>query len=206
MPATTPVTTAGLACLAAACLTPAAAPALAGEVLAADVAPLLRPAIIRWDGPYAGIIAGGQSVSIDQTNGATGVKGRRVSGLAGVTAGYLGRIRTGSSSAFWGIEADAMSLARLNGEGGDAPAWLASARARYGVNLAPDILVYGSAGLAMTSQDADAGRTSPALIGGFGVESAGAGNLRTRLEYLYSYNAQHQDAHIVRAAIILNLR
>jgi opacity protein-like surface antigen len=202
----TPAITAGLACIAAACLTSGAASTLADETPAAGAAPLLRPSIIRWEGPYAGIIAGGHSVSIDQADGVTGVKGRRVSGLAGATAGYLARVRPGPAPAFWGVEADVMSLARLNGKGADDPAWLASACARYGVNLAPDLLVYGTAGLAMTSQDANAGRISPALIGGFGVESAGSGNMRTRLEYLYSLNGQHQDAHIVRAALILNLR
>ena len=205
MPAT-PVTTAGLVCMAATCLAAGATPALAGELMAVTPSQFLRPGITRWDGPYAGIIAGGHSVSVDQVNGATGVSSRRLSALAGITGGYQWRVSNGPSPAFWGVEADVMSLARLNGSGGDKPAWLASARARYGLNLTPGLLVYGTAGFAMTSQDATAGGISPALIGGLGLESAGAGNLRTRLEYLYSHNAHDEGSHIVRAALVLSLR
>lgn len=89
-----------------------------------------------------------------------------------------------------------------------ASSWLTalSNHARFGLNFAARLLVCGMAGFAMTSQDANSGGISPALTGVFGVESAGHGSLRTRLEYLCSHKSRHQGAHIVRPALILNLR
>jgi opacity protein-like surface antigen len=204
-------------CCAAAALTISASllaqvpAALAGGMLPELPAPVLKPTIVAWHGAYAGVMVAGQSVRIERAHANTGVRQQQLKGLAGIVAGYNWRSKQGRNSEIYGVEADAMSLTRLNGHSDHEPDWLATVRARYGVTSGPT-MVYATAGFSLTSHKLDlngASRLYPGAVAGAGIETLAIGKLRTRLEYLYSHpltkSAGRDDAHTVRAAILVRL-
>jgi len=183
--------------------------ALAEEPGSHDVTaamPPLKPSITRLHGPYAGIIGGGQSVSVGQNDGVTGIRNHRASSLAGLVAGYQWRTGTGAAPAFWGVEADIVSLDLLRGDDPVEPDWLATLRVRYGINLVGNLVVYGTAGLAAAAGNGASTGGLPGLAAGAGLENSGPHGIRTRLEYLYANGLGREDSHQVRAALLVSLR
>lgn len=183
----------------------------AGDALPDLPAPVLKPTIAKWHGPYAGAMLAGQSMRIERANTNTSVRQQQVSGLAGIVAGHNWRVEAGRNDLIFGIEADAMSVSRLNGESAGEPDWLATLRVRYGLTAGP-AMVYATAGLSLTSHEVNfsgADRLYPGAVAGAGIETLAIGKVRTRLEYLYSHpltkSAGRDDAHMVRAAILLRI-
>jgi len=126
--------------------------------------------------------------------------------LGGIVAGYQWRAGMGPRQAFWGLETDIVSLDLLQGGQPGGPDWLATVRARYGINLVGNLSVYGTAGLAGYADHQASTRIKPALAAGGGIETAGANSIRTRLEYLYSHSLDGDVSHQVRAALLIGLR
>jgi opacity protein-like surface antigen len=176
----------------------------ADQMLAAM--PPLKPSITSLRGPYAGIIGGGDSVAVGQRDGVTDLRNNKVSALGGIVAGYQWRAGMGPRQAFWGLETDIVSLDLLQGGQPGGPDWLATVRARYGINLVGNLSVYGTAGLAGYADHQASSRIKPALAAGAGIETAGANSIRTRLEYLYSHSLDGDVSHQVRAALLIGLR
>jgi opacity protein-like surface antigen len=120
-------------------------------------------------------------------------------------------LKQGRNGEIYGVEADAMSLTRLNGHSDHEPDWLATVRARYGLTAGP-AMVYATAGFSLTSHEVNlsgASRLYPGAVAGLGIETLAIGKVRTRLEYLYSHpltkSAGRDDAHMVRAAILFRI-
>jgi opacity protein-like surface antigen len=138
-------------------------------------APVLKPTIVAWHGAYAGVMVAGQSVRIERAHANTGVRQQQLKGLAGIVAGYNWRSKQGRNSEIYGVEADAMSLTRLNGHSDHEPDWLATVRARYGVTSGPT-MVYATAGFSLTSHKLDlngASRLYPGAVAGCRHRDAG---------------------------------
>jgi opacity protein-like surface antigen len=187
------------------------ATAHAGDALPDLPAPVLKPTIAKWHGPYAGVMLAGQSVRVERANTNTSVRQQQMSGLAGIVAGHNWRVDKGRNDLVFGMEADAMSVSRLNGGSAGEPDWLATVRARYGLTAGP-AMVYATAGFSLTSHEVNlsgADRLYPGAVAGLGIETLAIGKVRTRLEYLYSHpltkSAGRDDAHMVRAAILFRI-
>lgn len=182
----------------AACL---ASPALAADVAAPvyPAPPLPAPAY-DWSGFYAGINAGWGSADGTMTLGRTTSTG---SGVSGAIAGGQAGINFQSGATVLGIEADY----QWSGQTKDIPRGIlsenigitgfATARARLGATVTPEVLLYATSGAAwLWGRDrltvATTGLEVLSLpvsgagwtIGG-GIEAALSGRWTAKIEYLY---------------------
>ena len=167
-----------------------AVPAYAADVVyeepPAPAAPLETPPVNTWSGPYAGVSLG------------YGFSGRtRTPGVDINTSGFVGGAFAGynfqNGMFVYGGEAD-LNWANLSGDnaGVDSKSSLdASLRARMGVAVTDDVLVYGTAGGAAQSLKITdvAGSDRNTLVGwtaGAGVDVKMTENVFGRIEYRYT--------------------
>lgn len=167
-----------------------AVPAYAADVVyeepPAPAAPLETPPVNTWSGPYAGVSLG------------YGFSGRtRTPGVDINTSGFVGGAFAGynfqNGMFVYGGEAD-LNWANLSGDnaGVDSKSSLdASLRARMGVAVTDDVLVYGTAGGAAQSLKISdvAGSDRNTLVGwtaGAGVDVKMTENVFGRIEYRYT--------------------
>jgi outer membrane immunogenic protein len=148
----------------------------------------------RWTGAYLGIAGGYTFGDIDVSNGGINVQSFDQSGGTGwLYGGYnwqFGRIVAG-------LEAD-IGTGSISGSEGSGPGLVGadlnyegSLRGRAGFLLAPQFLVYGTAGFAWSDMDISLANTSASEIFsgytiGAGTELNFAGPWTLRLEYLYT--------------------
>ena len=156
---------------------------LNGAAMAADLAPAYNdPPAFQWSGAYAGVHGGTAFTKMPNPfadrNGWSG----------GVQAGY--NIQTGPAVFGAEIEGSYLGGAEHAVEGGKIKEkWRAAAKARAGVSF-DQTLLFGTAGLAMTTFDKSGGlkdsdgRKLGYLVGG-GIEQALAGGLSAKIEYNY---------------------
>jgi opacity protein-like surface antigen len=102
--------------------------------------------------------------------------------------GYANYMVRPNSQFTAGVEIDAM---RLHAESAVAE-WLMSLRARGGYYVTPNLMAYGTGGVAMESE-----KQSLGWVGGAGLETNPTGNTTVRVEYLhYEFDAQNVDASV----------
>ena len=163
------------ACLGGACL--------GGPALAADLTPAYTdPPAFQWSGAYVGVHGGTAFTKMPNPfAGRNGWSG-------GVQAGY--NIQTGPAVFGAEVEGSYLGGAEHRVEGGKIKEkWRAAAKAKAGLAF-DQTLVFGTAGVAMTTFDKGGGvrdtggRKLGYLVGG-GVEQAFAGGLSAKLEYNY---------------------
>ena len=170
--------------------------ALGGTAFAADVvseeppapAPVAELPVASWAGPYAGINLGyGFSGHADARDAGVNVKTK------GFIGGVFGGYQWQQENFVYGAEADL----GYNGVKGDSSGISAkgglegSLRARLGYAVSPEILLYGTGGLAAKNQKIDDGVSSESK--GMWGWTAGAGtdikitdNVFGRVEYRYT--------------------
>ena len=167
-----------------------------------------------WRGVYGGVHAG------------FGWSGDADGAVGGVQAGYNWQ----SQQYVYGIEAD-ISLADI-GASGSASAcdpsfgcvtaraegsidWLATIRGRFGVLVQPNLLLYGTAGLAIVHGEGHASvgsfhtsvsETDTGFVYGVGVENKLSDTMSVRVEYLgFGDTNQFGDFGILRAGVNFKL-
>lgn len=170
--------------------------ALGGTAFAADVvqeeppapAPVAELPVASWAGPYAGLSIGygfGGHANLQDYNNNIGTKGF----VGGVFGGYNWQ----QENFVYGAEADI----GYNGVKGDNAGQSGktgiegSLRARLGYSVSPDILVYGTGGLAAKDQKVDDGTNSEnkGMLGwtaGVGTDIKLTDNVFGRVEYRYT--------------------
>jgi outer membrane immunogenic protein len=170
--------------------------ALGGTAFAADVvqeeppapAPVAELPVASWAGPYAGLSVGygfGGHANLQDYNNNIGTKGF----VGGVFGGYNWQ----QENFVYGAEADV----GYNGVKGDNAGQSGktgiegSLRARLGYSVSPDILVYGTGGLAAKDQKVDDGTNSESkgMLGwtaGVGTDIKLTDNVFGRVEYRYT--------------------
>lgn len=170
--------------------------ALGGTAFAADVvqeeppapAPVAELPVASWAGPYAGLSIGygfGGHANLQDYNNNIGTKGF----VGGVFGGYNWQ----QENFVYGAEADV----GYNGVKGDNAGQSGktgiegSLRARLGYSVSPDILVYGTGGLAAKDQKVDDGTNSASkgMLGwtaGVGTDIKLTDNVFGRVEYRYT--------------------
>ncbi len=167
-------------------MVPAHAADVVYEEPPAPAAPLETPPVNTWSGPYAGVSLG------------YGFSGRtRTPGVDINTSGFVGGAFGGynfqNGMFVFGGEAD-LNWANLSGDnaGVDSKSSLdASLRARMGVAVTDDVLVYGTAGGAAQSLKITdvAGSDRNTLVGwtaGAGIDVKMTENVFGRIEYRYT--------------------
>ena len=94
-----------------------------------------------------------------------------------------------------GVEADAQYSQQ--------PAWWGTVRGRAGYLVMPDLLVYGTGGLAyqVSSPPLNTHRNTVGWTAGGGIEKMLDRNWSIKAEYLYVAPGSGQDANVVRAGI-----
>ncbi|WP_224544043.1 outer membrane protein [Mesorhizobium sp. CA16] len=170
--------------------------AFAGTAFAADVvseeppapAPVAELPIASWAGPYAGISLGyGFGGHADFRSGGPDVKTK------GFVGGVFGGYNWQQDNFVYGAEADL----GYNGVKGDSAGIRAkggvdgSLRARLGYAVTPEILLYGTGGLAAKNQKVEAPGVSDskAMLGwtaGVGTDIKITDNVFGRVEYRYT--------------------
>lgn len=175
--------------------------------------PVLRPTIVRWHGPYAGLVLAGTSVSMRHQESLTQIVRRGPMALSGLSVGYNYRFKHNATSVIAGLEADLTRGITTTDKSDSTPYWLMTARVRYGL---PDgaVMPYLTAGAALSSTGNILGsqdNIQPGLVVGGGIETGGGSNIRTRLEYIHGqFLAKNpgdmRSMHMVRAALILDLK
>ena len=164
-------------------LAAAFAACLGGPAMAADLSPAYNdPPAFQWSGAYVGVHGGTAFTRMPNPfAGRNGWSG-------GVQAGY--NIQTGPAVFGAELEGSYLGGAEHNVEGGKIKEkWRAAAKAKAGLAF-DQTLVFGTAGIAMTTFDkAGGGRdTDSRKLGylvGAGVEQAFAGGLSAKIEYDY---------------------
>jgi outer membrane immunogenic protein len=170
--------------------------ALSGTAYAADVvseeppapAPVAELPVASWAGPYAGISAGyGFSGHADARDVGTNVKTK------GFVGGVFGGYNWQQENFVYGAEADIGYNGTKGSSGGiEAKSGLeGSLRARLGYSVTPEILLYGTGGLAAKNQKIDDGISSDskAMLGwtaGVGTDIKITDNVFGRVEYRYT--------------------
>ncbi|MCT2578868.1 MAG: porin family protein [Mesorhizobium sp.] len=170
--------------------------ALGGTAYAADAvteeppapAPVAELPVASWAGPYAGISLGyGFSGHADARDAGVNVKTK------GFIGGVFGGYQWQQDNLVYGAEADL----GYNGVKGDSAGINAkgglegSLRARLGYAVTPEILLYGTGGLAAKNQKIDDGVSSDskAMLGwtaGVGTDIKITDNVFGRVEYRYT--------------------
>ncbi|AZO58753.1 MAG: porin family protein [Mesorhizobium sp.] len=170
--------------------------ALGGTAYAADAvteeppapAPVAELPVASWAGPYAGISLGyGFSGHADARDAGVNVKTK------GFIGGVFGGYQWQQDNFVYGAEADL----GYNGVKGDSAGINAkgglegSLRARLGYAVTPEILLYGTGGLAAKNQKIDDGVSSDskAMLGwtaGVGTDIKITDNVFGRVEYRYT--------------------
>jgi len=157
--------------------------ATCGPAMAADLAPAYNdPPAFQWSGAYVGVHGGTAFTKMPNPfasrNGWSG----------GVQAGY--NIQTGPAVFGAEVEGSYLGGAEHGVEGGKIKEkWRAAAKAKAGLSFG-QTLVFGTAGVAMTTFDKSGGvrdtdsRKLGYVVGG-GVEQAFAGGLSAKIEYNY---------------------
>lgn len=156
---------------------------LSGSAMAADLAPAYNnPPAFQWSGAYVGVHGGTAFTKMPNPfAGRNGWSG-------GVQAGY--NIQTGPAVFGAELEGSYLGGAEHNVRGGKIKEkWRGAAKAKAGLAF-DQTLVFGTAGLAMTSFDKGNGvrDTDSRKLGylvGAGVEQAFAGGLSAKIEYDY---------------------
>lgn len=156
---------------------------LTGSAMAADLSPAYNdPPAFQWSGAYVGVHGGTAFTRMPNPfAGRNGWSG-------GVQAGY--NIQTGPAVFGAELEGSYLGGAEHNVEGGKIKEkWRAAAKAKAGIAF-DQTLVFGTAGLAMTTFDKAGGvrDTDSRKLGylvGAGVEQAFAGGLSAKIEYDY---------------------
>ncbi|WP_434725195.1 outer membrane protein [Mesorhizobium sp. RIZ17] len=164
-------------------LAAAFAACLSGAAMAADLSPAYNdPPAFQWSGAYVGVHGGTAFTKMPNPfAGRNGWSG-------GVQAGY--NIQTGPAVFGAELEGSYLGGAEHNVEGGKIKEkWRAAAKAKAGLAF-DQTLVFGTAGLAMTTFDKAGGvrDTDSRKLGylvGAGVEQAFAGGLSAKIEYDY---------------------
>jgi outer membrane immunogenic protein len=164
-------------------LAAAFAACLGGAAMAADLSPAYNdPPAFQWSGAYVGVHGGTAFTKMPNPfAGRNGWSG-------GVQAGY--NIQTGPAVFGAELEGSYLGGAEHNVEGGKIKEkWRAAAKAKAGLAF-DQTLVFGTAGLAMTTFDKAGGvrDTDSRKLGylvGAGVEQAFAGGLSAKIEYDY---------------------
>ena len=134
----------------------------------------------NWTGFYAGINGGYSS-------------GQDLRGFTG--GGQLGYNYQLNPNWVVGVEAD-MQYSQQ-------PAWWGTVRGRAGYLVMPDLLVYGTGGLAyqVSSPPLNTHRNTVGWTAGGGIEKMLDRNWSIKAEYLYVAPGSGQDANVVRAGI-----
>ena len=134
----------------------------------------------NWTGFYAGV-NGGYSAGPD------------VRGFTG--GGQLGYNYQIDRNWVVGVEAD-MQYSQQ-------PAWWGTVRGRAGYLVMPDLLVYGTGGLAyqLNSPPFNSHRNTAGWTAGGGIEKMLDRNWSIKAEYLYVAPGGRQDANVIRAGI-----
>ncbi|PBB43796.1 hypothetical protein CK222_08525 [Mesorhizobium sp. WSM3866] len=170
--------------------------ALGGTAYAADAvteeppapAPVAELPVASWAGPYAGISLGyGFSGHADARDAGVNVKTK------GFIGGVFGGYQWQQDNFVYGAEAD-LGYNGVKGDsaGVDAKGGLeGSLRARLGYAVTPEILLYGTGGLAAKNQKIDDGVSSDskAMLGwtaGVGTDIKITDNVFGRVEYRYT--------------------
>ncbi|MDX8526198.1 porin family protein [Mesorhizobium sp. MSK_1335] len=156
---------------------------LSGAAMAADLSPAYNdPPAFQWSGAYVGVHGGTAFTRMPNPfAGRNGWSG-------GVQAGY--NIQTGPAVFGAELEGSYLGGAEHNVESGKIKEkWRAAAKAKAGVAF-DQTLVFGTAGIAMTTFDKAGGvrDTDSRKLGylvGAGVEQAFAGGLSAKIEYDY---------------------
>jgi outer membrane immunogenic protein len=170
--------------------------ALGGTAYAADVvseeppapAPVAELPVASWAGPYAGLSAGyGFSGHADARDAGTNVKTK------GFVGGVFGGYQWQQENFVYGAEADiGYNGTKGSSNGIEAKSGLeGSLRARLGYSVTPEILLYGTGGLAAKNQKIDDGVSSEskAMLGwtaGVGTDIKITDNVFGRVEYRYT--------------------
>lgn len=156
---------------------------LSGTAMAADLSPTYNdPPAFQWSGAYVGVHGGTAFTKMPNPfAGRNGWSG-------GLQAGY--NIQTGPAVFGAELEGSYLGGAEHNVEGGKIKEkWRAAAKAKAGLAF-DQTLVFGTAGVAMTTFDKAGGvrDTDSRKLGylvGAGVEQAFAGGLSAKIEYDY---------------------
>ena len=169
--------------------------ALSGTAYAADVvseeppapAPVAELPVASWAGPYAGLSAGYGFSGHADVSGGPNIKTK------GFVGGVFGGYNWQQENFVYGAEADIGYNGTKGSSGGiEAKSGLeGSLRARLGYSVTPEILLYGTGGLAAKNQKIDDGVTSDskAMLGwtaGVGTDIKITDNVFGRVEYRYT--------------------
>ena len=169
--------------------------ALGGTAYAADVvqeeppapAPVAELPVAYWAGPYVGLCAGYGFGGHANVDGGPNIKTK------GFVGGVFGGYQWQQENFVYGAEADlGYNGVKGSSAGVEAKGGLeGSLRARLGYAISPEILLYGTGGLAAKNQKIDDGVTSDskAMVGwtaGVGTDIKITDNVFGRVEYRYS--------------------
>jgi outer membrane immunogenic protein len=177
--------------------------ALGGTAYAADVvqeeppapAPVAELPVASWAGPYVGLSAGYGFGGHANVDGGPNIKTK------GFVGGVFGGYQWQQENFVYGAEADlGYNGVKGSSAGVEAKGGLeGSLRARLGYAITPEILLYGTGGLAAKNQKIDNGITSDskAMVGwtaGVGTDIKITDNVFGRVEYRYTdYGSKNFD-------------
>ncbi|TIU66154.1 MAG: porin family protein, partial [Mesorhizobium sp.] len=169
--------------------------ALSGTAFAADViseeppapAPVAELPVASWAGPYLGLSAGYGFSGHADVSGGPDIKTK------GFVGGVFGGYQWQQENFVYGAEADlGYNGVKGSSAGVEAKGGLdGSLRARLGYSVTPEILLYGTGGLAAKNQKIDDGVSSDskAMLGwtaGVGTDIKITDNVFGRVEYRYT--------------------
>ncbi|RWA58526.1 outer membrane protein [Mesorhizobium sp.] len=169
--------------------------ALGGTAFAADVvseeppapAPVAELPVASWAGPYLGLSAGYGFSGHADVSGGPDIKTK------GFVGGVFGGYQWQQENFVYGAEADlGYNGVKGSSAGVEAKGGLdGSLRARLGYSVTPEILLYGTGGLAAKNQKIDDGVSSDskAMLGwtaGVGTDIKITDNVFGRVEYRYT--------------------
>ncbi|MDX8433784.1 porin family protein [Mesorhizobium abyssinicae] len=169
--------------------------ALGGTAYAADVvseeppapAPVAELPVASWAGPYLGLSAGYGFSGHADVSGGPDIKTK------GFVGGVFGGYQWQQENFVYGAEADlGYNGVKGSSTGVEAKGGLdGSLRARLGYSVTPEILLYGTGGLAAKNQKIDDGGSSDskAMLGwtaGVGTDIKITDNVFGRVEYRYT--------------------
>jgi outer membrane immunogenic protein len=168
----------------------AAMPAYAADVVfeepPAPAAPVVTAPVSSWAGPYAGVQAG------YGFNGDVSDPGADIE-TDGFLGGVFGGFNWQNGSFVYGVEGD-VNYSTMDGESGGVDArttFDGSLRARAGVAVTPNLLVYGTAGAAGERLELESGGVEDTQTGfgytvGAGVDAKLTEQVFARAEYRYT--------------------
>lgn len=171
-----------------------AIPAYAADAVMEEppAAPMDVPPVASWAGAYAGIQLGYGFAGRTETDGANGVPGETVN-TDGFIGGSFAGAQNQSGSIVYGAEGD-VNYSGLRGDDGGVESRSGvdgSLRARLGYSVTPDVLVYGTGGVAAQKLRVEQGgeEDSKGMVGytvGAGTDIKLTNNVFGRVEYRYT--------------------